>query len=114
MMNEEELIVQLEGGAKRNPFKTPEGYFDHLAERTMDCLPDANPKRTAKVWRLRPWLYAAAIAGVVAISDAILTNREDSDKQTTEVAYNDTFIDEAADYVMVDNQDIYAYLLADL
>lgn len=119
-MNEEEYISNQLG--KRNPFTTPEGYFEHLTERVMSRLPDVEPvaeeipiSRTGTLRRLRPWLYAACLCGVIA-GGALYLNRSttpDMPQQDVAVAANsdaDTYVDDAANYAMVDNQDIYVYL----
>jgi hypothetical protein len=37
-----------------------------------------------------------------------------AEQEYVESYYSDSYIDEEADYAMVDNQDIYAYLLAEM
>ena len=103
---------------KKNPFSTPEGYFEHFTERLMSRLPEEEKKKPAIIRHLRPLLHAAIFTGVIVLGATFLMNggTEQTQKQmsiaTTE--YNDSYFDDAADYAMVDNQDIYAYLLADL
>lgn len=121
-MNEEEYISNQLG--KRNPFTTPEGYFEQLTERVMsrladDVAPAAEgipiTRRRAPLRRLRPWLYAACLCGVIA-SGALYVNRISAPAQPQQevaIATNseaDTYVDDAANYAMVDNQDIYVYL----
>lgn len=136
MVNEEKYLEEKMG--RRTPFSVPEGYFDQLAERVMQQLPQEElqtqeklmPKeeqRPAVVKRLRPWLYAAVFIGVVALSATLffksapspspkeqiaMVNQPDA-TQETYIDYNDTYIEDAANYAMIDNDDIYAYL-ADL
>jgi hypothetical protein len=137
MVNEEEYLVKKMGRGK--PFSVPDGYFDQLAERIMQQLPqeekqlsqEANKlqaiKKPATIKRLRPWLYAAACVGVVALSATILFKSAPSPTaseqrtlvsqaettQETYYDYSDSYIEDAANYAMIDNDDIYAYL-ADL
>ena len=121
-MNEEEYISNQLG--KRNPFTTPEGYFEQLTERVMSRLPeDVAPaaeeipitRRQGTLRRLRPWLYAACLCGVIA-GGALYVNRSSAPAQPQQevaIATNseaDTYVDDAANYAMVDNQDIYVYL----
>ncbi len=114
-MNEEDFIRTLTQ-QKPNPFRTPEGYFDSLADRIISRLPEEKQQKPALIKRLRPWLYAAAFAGVVALSATLYLNHSDDSLKNNEVlvASNDTYFEDAADYAMVDNQDIYASLLADM
>lgn len=119
MMNEEEYIREKMG--TRNPFTVPEGYFDQLAEQIIESLPaDASP-RPAIIRYLRPLLYAAAcVALAVAVSIVfrnsanVATDHYVAQHQETNATYSDAYIDEMADYAMLDNEDIYASLLADL
>ena len=77
-------------------------------------------EKRAKVLWLRPVLYAAA--SVCALFISVVAYQSHSDKDVTAptqtvVANNqmlmDDYFDEAADYVMLDNQDIYACLSSD-
>ena len=134
MMNEEEYLNSKMG--RRNPFTVPEGYFEQLTAQVMERLPQAQivdlskPKKPAAkvavMKRIRPWLYAAACLFVgVFIAAMVFNNREDNtatQRQAANMAqqydnamyYSDNYIDEEADYAMVDNQEIYACLLAEM
>ena len=124
---EEKYLIEKVG--KENPFKVPEGYFDTLSSQIMAKveaegvaprdIKTGKEKRAKVVW-LRPVLYAAA--SVCALFISVVAYQSHSDKGTaaptqTVVANNqmlmDDYFDEAADYVMLDNQDIYAYLSSD-
>ena len=126
-MMEEKYLIEKVG--KENPFKVPEGYFDTLSSQIMAKVEaegvaprdiKAGKEKRAKVVWLRPVLYAAASVWALFIS--VVAYQSHSDKGTaaptqTVVANNqmlmDDYFDEAADYVMLDNQDIYAYLSSD-
>lgn len=119
MMNEEEYIKERMG--TKNPFAVPEGYFEQLSDRIMSQLEESPTKKSGTTTRrLRPWIAAASIAAVAAVSATLFfgkngaaTTGQVADEAHT--AYYDTnYINEEADYAMVDNQDIYAFLLADL
>jgi len=125
MTNEEVFIKEKMGN--RNPFTVPEGYFDQLAEQIITKLPseetgssDSAPARTAVIRRLRPLLYAAACVAIAVFGVTIYLNKNFTDdqlhlaQQQENAIYSDAYIDEAADYAMLDNEDIYAGLLADL
>ena len=109
---------------QKNPFTVPEGYFDQLAQQVIDRLPAeeaAKPKPQPKaiLRYLRPLLYAAACVAIAVIGTAIYTNRnlETGQQQLAQqdaIIYSDSYIDEAADYVMLDNAEIYNSLLADM
>ena len=106
-MNEEKYLE--DRMAKRNPFKVPEGYFDSFAENVMELLPEQQKK--AKRTLLRPWMYAAACLLVIVMSVAVYFSNITADTQDAAImAASDTYIDEAVDYAMIDNEDIYALL----
>ncbi len=107
-MNEEKYLE--ERLAKRNPFRVPEGYFESFADRVMEQLPPQQQK--AKRMVLRPWMYAAACLVVAVFFVAAYFSRIDTptNSEMPQMAVTDTYMDEAADYVMIDNTDIYACL----
>lgn len=122
MMNEEEYIKNRMPG--KNPFSVPEGYFDSLTEKVMSRLPERQErleKKTAFVKRLRPLLYAAACIGVAIFSVTVYFHHNEAKNdqataiiQQQEANYSDSYIDEATDYAMLDNEEIYYSLLADM
>lgn len=111
-MNEEKFLN--ERMSKQNPFRVPEGYFDDFATQVMAKLPERELKPVAKHVSLRPWMYAAAALLVAVFSVTIFFTRMDSrqeqPQQTASSMVSDTYMDEAADYAMIDNADIYACL----
>ena len=121
-MNEEQYLIEKAG--KQNPFRVPEDYFGTLASQVMSRIDAEGNKpmdlpfkaKKAKVVWLRPVLYAAASVCALFISVAAYQHftNQSSDVPTEQVAvyYEDSF-DEAADYAMIDNQDIYACLMGE-
>ena len=121
MMNEEVYLNERMG--KKNPFTVPEGYFEQLKAQVMDRLPEKKPTKVAVMKRLRPWLYAAACTCVGVFIAAIAFNRQAEEmpgqQQTANNAqenyyYSDSYIQQAADYAMIETEEIYSYLLADM
>ena len=106
MMNEEQYIKSRMGG--KNPFQVPEGYFDSLTTKVMQRLPE-QPKRSLTV-RLRPWMYAAACVVAVLFTTIVYFYPSADTQQQMATAIIDSYIDDAADYMMADNLDIYACL----
>ena len=111
-MNEEKYIEEQVG--RRNPFTVPEGYFDTFADQLMASLPARQP-RAKYVW-LNPLRYAAAVVCVLsmgAMSWFALSSPPDIQQpiqaETVQVP-SDVAFDEAADYALIDNYDIYACL----
>ena len=119
-MKEELYLIEKFG--KQNHFKVPEGYFDTLTSQIMakvdaeGAAPEKPVKvKNAKMVWLRPLLYAAACGCALFISVASYLSYEDRSVAAPAeniVAFQtvDDSFDEAADYVMIDNQDIYACL----
>lgn len=122
-MENEEKYIRMKMGDK-SPFRVPEGYFDQLASRVMSQLPEQatiqqleqQPRRQSQLVALRPWLYAAAC--VVAVVVLALTfhfhqrvvEPYEQPMATVSAPVDDEYIDDVADYVMLDNTEIYAYL----
>ena len=116
MMNEEEYIKMKMDGRK-NPFRVPEGYFDSFADKLMEQLPE-NQNRARAVPMRRWWLYAAACLLVAVVSAVVWFSQQPSmaveqPSHVANVVTTDDYLEEAADYMMVDNQDIYACLSSD-
>lgn len=129
-MDYEDDIRKLAG--KGNPFRVPDGYFDDFASQLLSSLPDegqsaeAASNATAKIVAmprrhgLRALLCAAAClcAAVFGVSVylAKLSPTADTVSKTTaastyaQSADTDTYAEQIADYAMMDNSDIYAYL----
>jgi len=114
-MEEEKYIEELAG--KRNPFMVPEGYFEQLTSQVMQSLPERRP-RAKSIW-MRPVFYAAASVCALFVCAAVWLSWPESPQQK-EVAKvvqkqqpqqpDEAFFEAAADYMMLDNQDIYACL----
>ena len=114
MMNEEQYIISKLG--RKSPFRVPDGYFDNLTANVMQQLPES-PRQSLMV-RMRPWLYAAAcFVAVLFIAAVYLYSPDDAATRqvatNTNAAVSESYIDEAADFVMADNNDIYACLTSD-
>lgn len=111
-----------EKGPKARPFKVPEGYFDTLQGRIMDALPDGEAKvvsihAASRQSLVRRWLAAAAVAClVIAGATAYWLQASHGEEMASMAEQNvatvsaDTYIDQVADYTMMDNDDIYTYL----
>lgn len=127
-MTREENILKERFG-KENPFKVPEGYFDHLTERIMENLPeqevrviDIRSRQT--LWQKLPLRKIAAAVAVVALlgggSFWALQHEGDSkmvahakQHEQKAVASEEAAFNEMADYAMIDNETIYASLIAE-
>lgn len=109
--------------SKKNPFSVPDGYFDHLTERVMECLPElpaeeASPK-TVDIRRNRfRWIgwtaaIAAAVVAAVFFISPTKSVEEGATRTSNQLADNTMEMEydqEALEYAMVDYNDIYCYL----
>lgn len=116
-MNIEEQFLREKLNPKENPFKVPDGYFDTFADRVMQKIPEDAKVVTMRSNRKssRGWAYAAAclLLCVCSVVGFYQFESAKSDTATTAMASTTDSFDEAADYVMMDNQDIYACLMND-
>jgi len=105
MVNEETYLSERVG--RENHFQVPEGYFDRFAEQLMQQLPE----RTAKKVALRKWLYAAASVAVVTVMAlTLIPERQDEQQAVADTMTDSSYMEEAVDYAMMDNVEIYACL----
>ena len=135
-MKNEELYLRSRIGSE-NHFRVPEGYFDSLADNIISQLPGkeiamdlcatsrqaddtagetpGSSSRKAVIKRIRPWLFAAACVCGIAFLGAVFYHAPEQtpDQQIAAINISDDYLDEAADYAMVDNQDIYACLMSE-
>ena len=108
MMKEEQYLKQAIG--TRNPFQVPEGYFDELVLRVMQQLPERQQPRSRLV-ALRPWLYGVAASLLIAVAaGATFYFQQHAEPQELTANVDAAYIDEAADYALIDNTEIYACL----
>ena len=112
---ESEHQLQSVYGSKR-PFSVPDDYFSRLPSRIMAQLPAE--ERKEKSAAEKP--YRVVLTGFLAYSmflspkEGSMTgtfSRSGTDKEQT-VTSQDGF-DEAADYLMMDEDDMYAYMADD-
>lgn len=125
-MKEEDFIQNLK--SDKNPFRTPDGYFEGFTARMMERIQQeglTTQQTTAKRVEMSPWRKwmrysaAAVVAGVcVAAGTYLYVNRDSSqlyavsDQNT--IVLTDEELDEALNYEMkcgiLDNHQIEYYL----
>ena len=116
-MKEEDKIHQIVG--TENPFRVPDGYFDHFASELMNQLPE---KKTASLtsreptrWeRIKPWLYMAAMFAGAAL---LIRVGSMEINQKTDALAQEEFDQEEIEYIstafcnsMMDDYSLYVYL----
>lgn len=127
MMKSEEVLLKQKYGQRR-PFRVPEGYFEDFASRMETLLPDrvqaAAIVPLAKAGGMvRPLWFrlatAAACACGLVFGTVALMNYEKSlgsvapasdAEQSLSASPAMSAVDYMADYAMMDNTDIYAYV----
>ena len=127
-MTREENILKDRFG-KQNPFKVPDGYFDHLTERIMENLPeqevrviDIRSRQT--LWQKLPLRKIAAAVAVTALlgggtfwalqhegNSKVVAHAKHHEQKT--VGSEEAAFNEMADYAMIDNETIYASLMTE-
>lgn len=129
---EEQLLSEF---GNRRPFKSPDGYFDNLETRIMSQITaketEANEEtqiskkgNTISFKRLRPLMIAASFIGLIVIGVITMHFFQDNEQlqQNNNIAATPTattakeeaadteYLDEAVEYMMLDKDDVYAYL----
>ncbi|ERJ80143.1 hypothetical protein HMPREF0653_00492 [Prevotella disiens JCM 6334 = ATCC 29426] len=128
-MNLEEKLLS-EYGNKR-PFKLPEGYFDNLDEQIISQIvevkDDTNNHEKVNIKpirRFRPLLIAASFVGLIVVGVAsinLFQQYQSAEKVETKVnklmmqptsqkKIDSSEMEEAEEYMMIDQDDMYNYL----
>jgi len=104
--NMEKKKIRLEDLDKRDPFKTPDGYFEKFTADLMSRLPERKPAepRTINLWqRIRPWVYMAAMFVGISLTVRLFTNlRQDANspvKDYSTTGLNLTSESDIEDYI---------------
>jgi len=122
MIQEENIIRQHDSG--RNPFRTPDGYFESLTGRLMARIAEEAPQQEsvkARVVELPLWRRAMRYAAAVSVAALCVGggtwfyNRSQSADQpladdALEYVWDDDDLDDVLDYELVDNSQIAYYL----
>lgn len=103
------------------PFTVPEGYFEQLSHSIMERIPEETATQERKVVPLRKrWVAMAAAASVLvaAIGIGIYLDFDQHQKDLSQAPWtamtveedHQGTLDEMADYIMCDENDLYAYI----
>jgi hypothetical protein len=121
-MDKEEKFIEERFGRK-NPFRVPECYFDDFTSQLMKKLPEQtksaqivvmSPRRKSR-WRNVVAVAACVVVGILSWSAYSLVSHSD---QTAQQPVSEQVVDQSgyatmdamADYTMMDNEDMYAYV----
>jgi hypothetical protein len=112
MMTEEQKIKQMTHGDAG--FKVPEGYFENFTQRMMAKIPEEETVHTplwSRWMRSTAVRIAAAAMFVGVIGTLFLTvNQHFNPSETAQQEEQSEYMDEALDYAMINNNEIYMYL----
>lgn len=119
MNTDEQFIVEHFG--KKRYFRVPDNYFRIFHDRMMDAVVKNggcphSEKTTAH--RIRLIACAAACVAVllvcgVCFMKSAVESKNDGQVQSVRADVNDaenSFVEQVADYLMIDNDDLYAYI----
>ena len=114
MMDNDIKLIQSLG--KAYPFRVPEGYFKAFNERMMNVLPEREQGSTLLGWH-RYRLLLCAVASVCGLIFGVYAFLHHYDQvpdvhvaSSHDVKVHDKQMEEMADYMMLDDDDIVRYL----
>lgn len=117
-MKEEDFIRKKCGS--KDPFRVPEGYFEHFTADLMGKLPEKENRRTAsrlfRLTRVAEYAAAAVVCGLIftgAWHFAHHARQEEASVCHTATGSpheEGTDIEDYLDYAMISNQEIAQYL----
>ena len=109
--------------SRKSPFRVPDDYFDHFASELIEHLPEPQahiiPIRTKPSKHTRRLFIAAASVCAVLFGAGVywrmLPQKNPEKQSVSEIQRisDDNYMDAAADYTMLDNEQIYAYVAGD-
>jgi hypothetical protein len=115
MKEEKELLERM---GRREPYTTPDGYFDDLTQRVMSRLPQKErpAEEELTLWqRVKPWIYMTAMFVGLMCSMRIWMERPE-EQPTPSLTASDAalFTDEEMELItdrsMMDDYALYQYL----
>jgi hypothetical protein len=116
----EESIERMFG--RKHPFKVPEGYFEQFPARLMAALPEqqkplsiasAHVSKVRLLHKFHIWQVGVAAASVIAVLFTLNLLFFRKSAQPVQRAQNPSVnmaVDQAFDFGMIDNEDIYTDL----
>ena len=115
MKDDKELMARC---GKETPFKTPEGYFEHLHEELMSCLPEpevtAPAQQVSLLTHIKPLLYMAAMfASTVFLIQGLMYVQEKRFGTTQVAATEEIYTDEIDHFMstsLYNEYALYSYL----
>lgn len=119
MKEDKELMARC---GKENPFKVPEGYFEHFHEQLMSSLPEpevvvAPTTNVTLMTRIKPWIYMAAMfMGTIFVVQGLMYVQETRFDNSEVAEIEDIYTDEADHFMsssLYNEYALYSYLTTD-
>lgn len=116
MKDDKDLITRC---GKENPFKTPEGYFEHFHEQLMDSLPEievttSHSTPVSLFERVKPLLYMAAMfASIIFFVQGLMYIQNEKFSGSQMAATEEIYTDEADLFMassLYNEYTLYSYL----
>lgn len=105
-MTEKELEKKF---GKQNPFTVPEGYFEMLNQEVMAKVRMTKKQKSAKtIWFKAIAACAACVCVAVFVLSSLFNQNVNQDIAKAQIS--DTYVDDAVEYAMLDNGDLYAMM----
>lgn len=117
-MNEEKFLLDNVGTER--PFRVPEGYFSDFSRQMMEQLPPKTlqsvPQKRFTGFRfLRPAIAAACLVAFISGAGILYFKGDNSADRNVAVQQPQPVveysIDEMVEYAMLDNEEIYNYVI---
>lgn len=103
-MKNNNTYQNLDSFDKKNPFKTPEGYFDSFEEKMMQSIQKEVPSKPKVVQMMRPYLYiAAGFLLILTIGNMVLKPFADLGNQ--QLATHTIIVDEELEFMLSQTDD---------
>lgn len=119
MKDDKELMARC---GKENPFKVPEGYFEHFHEQLMNSLPEPEvvvvpATNVTLMARIKPWIYMAAMfMGTIFVVQGLMYVQETRFDNSEIAEIEDLYTDEADHFMsssLYNEYALYSYLTTD-
>lgn len=116
MKDDKELMARC---GKENPFKTPEGYFEHFHQQLMESLPEPavaadTPNKISLFTRVKPWLYMAAMfVSMVFVVQGLMYVQDTRFAQSEDISLEEIYGEEADHFMsssLYNEFALYSYL----
>lgn len=107
-MKDTNTYPKLDSFDKKNPFSTPEGYFESFEEKMMAKINEEKPAKPKVIQMVKPYLYIAA-GFLLLFTIGITVLKPFADKLNPQLATHTIIVDEDIEF-MLSQPDDYSIL----